>query len=232
MSRRSLRVLLLIIAVMILIIIYARSSRRAVQTANIVPNSPVLIIDAGHGGMDGGAVAASGVKESEINLSVSQTLCSVCRFFGADCLMTRSSETLDYPPNAVSIREKKVWDLKRRVEMANGTNHAFLISIHQNLYPDPRPSGAQVIYADTDGSAEFAIMTHDNLRRCLCPDSRRVAAPATDAIYLMKNVRCPAILVECGFLSNPDEAARLTDPYYQKEIAMILCASYFQFLNS
>ena len=106
-----------------------------------------------------------------------------------------------------------------------------MISIHQNLYPDARPSGTQVLYADSAGSAELATLTHENLRLALCPESRRVAVPASDSIYLLKHVNCPAIIAECGFLSNPDEAEKLLSDEYQTEIAAILCASYLQYLS-
>lgn len=183
------------------------------------------MIDAGHGGLDGGAVSERGDRESVINLSIALRLHDLCRLFGQNAVLTRASETLDYPPEASTVREKKVWDQKRRLALINGTPNAVLLSIHQNHYPDARPSGTQVLYAATEGSEAFAAYVHELLRQHLCPENRRVAAPASDGIYLMKHVDCPAILVECGFLSNPEEARRLTDPSYQMKLAAILCAA-------
>ena len=199
---------------------------------SVCRDGSVLVIDAGHGGLDGGAVSADGRKESVINLAIAQKLALLCRFFGQSCVMTRSTEEFDYPAEAVSIHDKKVWDQQRRVALVNATADALLISIHQNKYPDARPSGVQVLYAASAGSDAFAELTHENLRRALCPESRRVAIPAGSAIYLMKHVQCPAILAECGFLSNPDEAAKLSDPSYQTKLATILCASCMQFIGA
>ncbi len=210
-------------------IIVSWPGRKAVP-ADVRENARrTLVIDAGHGGMDGGAVSGVGLRESEVNLAISMKLYDLCRVLGLDCAMTRCEEALDYPPEAKSVREKKTWDLHRRAEQVNDLPFPVLLSIHQNRYPDVRPSGAQVFYAPTDGSALFAGLAHNNLIRCLCPENRRVCAPAADSIYLMKNVDCPAILVECGFLSNPEEAEKLSEPAYQTSIAVILCASYLQF---
>ena len=192
---------------------------------------PMLLIDAGHGGLDGGAVSSDGVKESGVNLAIAQKLHDLCRFLGEACMLTRSGEALDYPPEAKTVREKKLWDQNRRIAQVNATENALLISIHQNLYPDPRPSGTQVFYAGTEGSQAFAELTHENLRCHLCPENRRVAVPAKDTIFLLRSIHCPAILVECGFLSNPAEADKLTSAEYQTELAAILCVSYLQFIS-
>ncbi len=211
-------------------IIRCTGTGRSVKASASTQRAHTLVIDAGHGGLDGGAVSVYGDRESAINLSIAERLFDLCRLCGAECIMTRSGEDLPYPQNAESVRAKKRWDLENRVEICNSTDGAVLVSIHQNRYPDARPSGTQVLYAQTDGSAGFAAMTHENLLTALCPENRRVASPASDAIYLLKHARCPAILVECGFLSNPTEAQLLTDSAYQSKIAVVLCASYFQYI--
>ncbi len=192
---------------------------------------PTLVIDPGHGGADGGAVSVSGKKESEINLSIAQKFADLCRILGYRCVLTRSSERLAYPETADSIREKKAWDQERRAELIRETEHAVLISIHQNLYPDARPRGPQVLYGRKAGSAELAEITHRNLLNALYPESRRVAAPASDSIYLMRIAPSAAILAECGFLSNPEEEALLCSDPYQTGIAAILLASWTEYLK-
>ena len=190
---------------------------------------PILIIDPGHGGLDGGALAADGTTESSVNLSIGLKMREIGRIFGTDAIMTRTSEALDYPDENASIHNKKVWDQKARVSLINSTENAILISVHQNTYPDPRPSGCEVLYGKTVGAKEFAEVTQNHLISQLCPENRRVAAPISDKIYLMKQVTCPAILVECGFLSNPEEAAKLESDVYRTELALILMVSYFQY---
>ena len=191
----------------------------------------VLIIDPGHGGMDGGAVSHDGVQESAINLAVSERMLSLCRLFGFRAEMTRSSEALDYPAEETSVHAKKLWDLRRRADLVNQCSGAILLSIHQNFFPDARPSGTQVFYGGADGSREWGILLHDTLIRCLCPGNRRVAAPVSDQNYLMNSIRCPALLVECGFLSNPNEAAMLADDAYQTALAAVIIGVCLQAFN-
>ena len=188
----------------------------------------VLVIDPGHGGLDGGAVSVNGTRESLINLQIAERAEALAKLLGVTTLMTRTGEELAYPPELETVHEKKVWDQKTRLEMVNSTPGAVLLSIHQNRYPDRRPSGSQVLYAATEGSEALGQLVHANLIACLDPANRRVAEPAQDSIYLMRLVRCPAILVECGFLSNYDEAKKLESGPYQTAIAAILIASCFQ----
>lgn len=196
-----------------------------------VSAAPTLIIDPGHGGEDGGAVAADGSKESELNLAIALKLEALSGFFGVPTVMTRSSETLDYPESADTIRAKKVADQKARLELINSIQNAVFISIHQNLYTSAAPSGAQALYAGTEGSMELAEMMQNNFIALLNEDNKRTASRISDDIYLMKNAGCTAVLIECGFISNPAELELLKDPEYQSKVASIILASYIQFTS-
>lgn len=212
-------------------IILKSSDQQAVSTAALEHTSaPVLIIDAGHGGLDGGAVAVDGTLESTINLVIAQKLEIMAQFFGVETVMTRVSETLDYPEELTTIREKKVWDQKRRIALINSVESGILISIHQNNYPDPRPSGPQVFYATVDGSDVLAELAHGVLTERLDKDNRRVAAPISERVYLMKHITCPGILVECGFLSNANEAALLASDNYESKLALVLLCAFGSYL--
>ena len=191
-----------------------------------------LILDPGHGGLDGGAVAADGTKESTLNLEIAFRTRQLAELFGLPSIMTRKKEELEYPDPDATIHAKKVWDQKNRVELINRFQNALLLSIHQNRFPDSRPKGSQVLYAKNSGSKEFAEITHYNLIAQLNPENRRVAAPISDSIFLMKQVHCPAILVECGFLSNPSETERLKSIHYQNSLAVVLLGSCLQYLQS
>ena len=223
--------LFLMITAIIIIIVNGRTSPDPVPAMASVSACPTLVIDAGHGGADGGASAADGTVESLVNLQIALRMEQLAKLFGVPTVMTRTDETLDYPPEAGTIREMKLWDQRTRIALINATENAILISIHQNTYPDARPSGSQVLYAKTDGSPEFAELAHANLICALNPENRRVAAPISDRIYLMKRVNCPAILVECGFLSNPQETAKLKTVEYQTELAAVLMGSYLQYIG-
>lgn len=193
---------------------------------------PVLIIDAGHGGADGGASSADGVLEAEINLKISQKLNALAHLYGKETVMTRETSTIDYPSEANTISKQKVYDQKTRVALINSYPNGVLISVHQNFYPDTRPSGAQVLYGHTPESEVFGKLLHVNLVAALDPENRRVAAPIDDKIYLMRNAQCTAALVECGFLSNPNEAAQLCSNDYQNKISVVLLASYLEYWNN
>jgi len=190
---------------------------------------PVLCIDPGHGGEDGGAQTADGVLESGLNLDIALRLDALAGLYGVETVLTRSSETIEYPEDANTTAKRKVADQHSRAELVNSLSGAVLISIHQNCFPDSQPFGCQVLYADTEGSEAFGKLTHELLCASLCPDNRRVAAPVSDSIYLMQNVDCTAILVECGFLSNPREAGLLTTETYRMKISSVLLVSYMSY---
>jgi N-acetylmuramoyl-L-alanine amidase len=223
------RLLLLIIAFLLIIAIGIIFSRGVIAETLPEEGELVLIIDPGHGGEDGGAQTAGGVLESEINLDIALKLEALAGLFGQQTVMTRETEDIKYPDDACSIAGKKVADQKSRVELINSYPGAILISIHQNCFPDRRPFGSQVLFAETVGSEEFGKLTHDLLCKSLCPDNRRVAALISDSIYLLRKVNCTAILVECGFLSNADEAELLVTENYQTKISAVLLVSYLQY---
>ncbi len=191
----------------------------------------VLVIDAGHGGEDGGAQSADGLLESAVNLDIALRMEALAAFCGVETAMTRESASIDYPVEAETVRARKVADQKARVALVNSFENAVLISIHQNNYPASQPRGPQVLYAATEGSQALGELTHANLNAALYPENRRVAAPISDSIYLTKMVTCPAILVECGFLSNPEEAALLASDAYRTQLAVILLGSYLQYMS-
>lgn len=185
---------------------------------------PCLVIDPGHGGIDGGAVAFNGVKESEINLAIGLKLRALADFFGVRTVMTREDDSSCSDTAAYSEHE----DLVRRAETVNAVKNAVLISVHQNFYPTSQPTGAQVLYAPDERSRALGEVTQQNLVRCLQPENRRLSEPASKKLYLLSHVSCPAILVECGFLSNIGDLELLNQNKYQSSLAVILLGSFLQ----
>lgn len=185
-----------------------------------------LVIDPGHGGEDGGAVSYSGVPESSINLSVALKCDQVAGLFGIPVILLRNTDVSLAAPEAETLREKKRSDLQTRVDIVNGTADAFLLSIHQNQFTDPRYSGAQVFYRPDEPSRLWAVGTQELLRTALAPENDRQAKQIPDEIYLMSHIQCPAILVECGFLSNPEEDRLLQSENYQRRISIVLISSF------
>lgn len=185
-----------------------------------------VVIDAGHGGEDGGAVSPAGTVESGINLEIALRLDAVLGLYGADTVLLRTEDISLHDPEAQTLREKKASDLRNRVEQVEAIPNALLISIHQNTYAGSgRYHGAQVFYADAESSQPLARHTQEILRQALDPGNTRQAAKLPGAVYLMDHVTCPAILVECGFLSNPEEDALLRNPGYQTKLAAALASA-------
>jgi len=187
---------------------------------------PVLIVDPGHGGEDGGAVSSTGTSESQINLAIALRLDNILGLLGVPVTMTRREDISLHSPGAATLREKKRSDLQNRTALVQGQKNAILLSIHQNSYPNPRFSGAQVFFAPTDGSDLFARTLQDTLRSALDPNNSRQAALISDSIYLMNHISCCAVLVECGFLTNPQEEAKLLSTDYQIKTAAALAGGY------
>lgn len=188
-----------------------------------------LVIDAGHGGEDGGAVAPDGTPESGINLDIALRLKALADFWGVPAVMTREENTIDYPAGVTTLSQMKKADQDARLALIAQTPGAVLISIHQNYYPSEKPSGIQVFFGGKPGSEALAVTMQGNLTTLLCPENRRVAAGIDSSIYLMRRAECPAVLVECGFLSNPSELAELKDPVYREKLAVVMLASYLQY---
>ena len=190
-----------------------------------------IVIDPGHGGEDGGATGVAGTRESDLNLAVSLRLQALLRLFGHEPVMVRTTDTAVYSAGAGTISEKKVSDIHNRVRLVNDTPGALLVSIHQNFFTQGKYSGAQVFYADDAYSRELAQQMQAQLRASLDPGNRREAKAASGTVYLMNHIQTPGILVECGFLSNAVEEARLNTPAYQTRLAMTMAAVLLQNLE-
>lgn len=205
------------------------------RTATVVSeNLPIkdrkcIVIDAGHGGVDGGAVSCTGVLESQINLEIALKLEDLCHLLGLKTRMIRSTDCSVYTEGS-SIAAKKVSDLKERVRIVNETEKGILISIHQNKYADSRYSGAQVFYATTDGSNILAKSIQDTYWESMDPASNRKIKKA-DGVYLMQHISCPGVLVECGFLSNPEEEALLRNAAYQQKLCCVIASACSRYLT-
>lgn len=207
-------------------------SRAATAMAEAAPvaRSHCLVIDPGHGGEDGGAVSCTGRPESGYNLDISLRLRDLFQLLGYDTRMTRTTDTAIYREGE-TIAQKKVSDLKERVRIVENTPGALLISIHQNYFSDGRYSGAQVFYAQSEGSRELAEALQGSLVTALNPGSSR-KAKKSDGVYLMERIHCTGVLIECGFLSNGEEAALLASRTYQKRLCCVIASAVSEYIDS
>ena len=191
-----------------------------------VLRTALLVLDAGHGGEDGGAVSLTGVPESQINLAIVLKLRDVLGLYGVDPILLREEDVSLHDEDAKNLREKKRSDLKNRVAAIEKAEGGALISIHQNTYPSGRYHGAHVFYAPTEGSQALAEHVQSSIRTALQPGNERAVKQIPDTVYIMNHITCPGILIECGFLTNPAEEAMLRDPDYQRKLSAVIAAAW------
>ena len=230
---RKRQVIIAIVLIFIGLAFFMKSCMLSVKTGSFEQEDLVLIIDPGHGGADGGA-NLDGVCESTLNLDIALKLDNIMGLFAAPVALTRVTDMIQYPSGANSIRAKKLADQKNRSTFIKGFPNAVLISIHQNKFPDDAPHGAQVFFSKNPGSEDLALKTQTLLKSILEPGNKREANKIDSGIYLMKSIDCPAILVECGFLSNPIEFVLLQTEEYQIKIATAIATAYissYEFLE-
>ena len=190
-----------------------------------------IIIDAGHGAPDGGAVGSTGVLEKDINLSVAKALQRLFESNGTNVVLTRSDDNGIYDVSG-SIKNKKVSDIKNREEIINESNADLFISIHMNKFPQSKYSGPQVFYSANNKNSELlAKCIQESMIAALNPENKREIKKADGSIYLLKNAKIPAVLVECGFLSNVDEEQKLIDENYQRQLAWSMYCGIIEYFN-
>lgn len=196
-------------------------------------NSKVIVLDAGHGDPDGGAVGATGTVESELNLAVAKKIKRRLEKKKFTVIMTREDENGIHSDKVQSIREKKREDMHRRLEIANGSDADLFISIHMNMFQDGKYRGAEALYSDKfENSMLLAELIQAELVAIDPENQTRTAKKADGTIFLMKNAELPAVLVECGFISNPEEEALLKTDAYQNKIADAIVGGIEEYYRS
>lgn len=225
----------IILAGVLAVLLTTTLAARWFQPRNLVPVfAPVrlpeyqLILDAGHGGEDGGAVSISGVAESGINLAVVRKLDQLLGFYGIAPKLLRETDISLHDASAETLRQKKVSDLKNRVAAIEVVENGVLISIHQNTFSNAAYHGAQVFYREGEESKALASLVQSAIRDGVDPANKRTPTKIPDSVYLMKHITCPAVLVECGFLSNPTEEEKLRSEGYQTQLALCVASAWLR----
>ncbi|MGN1409533.1 MAG: N-acetylmuramoyl-L-alanine amidase [Eubacteriales bacterium] len=191
-----------------------------------------FVLDAGHGGEDGGA-SAGDVLEKDLNLRITENIADLCTVFGVSTRLTRTDDRLlyDYYDDLEDYKgKKKTYDLRNRLKIAEESPPDLFVSIHMNKFTQPQYRGLQVYFSpNTDESEEAAAMVQSYVKKYLTPENERQTKRATQAIYILKKIKTPAILVECGFLSNADELALLQTQQYREKTAAVIFASCMEY---
>lgn len=226
-------IILAVILISFCVILYSAFSNISTQTsAEPADTQPTIIIDAGHGGEDGGA-QVNDALEKDINLSIANKLADILRLCGCKVKEIRDEDVAVYDDDAQTLREKKVSDLKKRVEIANGDENNILVSIHQNKFENSAYSGAQVFYSqNNENSRVLAEDVRNAVVSLLQNDNTRELKPAGSDIYLLDHATVPAVIVECGFLSNDEEREKLSDDGYQSEMAYAIAMGVLEYMDS
>lgn len=214
LKKKSVALVCLSFAVAIAVMI----SLRAVPTISF--NKPyTVVVDAGHGEPDGGAVGINGTIEKDINLQIALKLREVLENRGVRVIMTRTDDNSICDNSARTLHEKKVSDMHNRLEIINTSGADLFLSIHMNSFSDPKSGGLHVFYSRNHPEAEeSAILIQESIAKITGAKTHAVKT-ASDTLFLMKNPIPPAILIECGFISNPEEEKLLNDDNYQSKIA-------------
>lgn len=203
---------------------------RTLRDSDIMPvgtvpvSDKVIVIDAGHGASDGGAVGLSGTSEKEINLEIAMRLKELLEKTGAQVIVTRA----DDEPLADSKRE----DMRLRKNIRDKSDADIFVSIHMNKFPESKYSGAQVFYSSDEESKRLGEAIQDSMKTILNPNNNRVAKKAEDSIYILKKSSVPSVIVECGFLSNPEEEQLLKSRDYQEKVAWSVYSGIIDYFDS
>ena len=189
-----------------------------------------VVIDPGHGGRDGGAVGEDGTLEKELNLAVALKLKSILESADIHVVMTRETDIELASPDSP---HKKADDLKARLQLAQNQQNALFVSIHMNKFPVEKYRGLQVYYSENHAESLTLAQTIQNAaQNALQNTAERKVKPAGDSIYLMSHLEIPAVLVECGFLSNTEERELLKNEQYQKKLALCISAAVLEYISS
>ncbi len=199
-------------------------------SSNKLDNRTTIIIDAGHGGFDGGAVAADGTPEKDINLQIAKYLRDFLELNNFHVVMTREEDVSTESDNGKE--NKKTSDLYNRLQLMSKYEDAIFVSVHLNKFTSTSVSGAQTFYSQNcDGSEALAQSIHNRVVSLLQPDNPREIKRGTKSIYLLRNATCPAVIVECGFLSNKTELEKLKDEKYQRMMAFCVFCGIMDYTN-
>lgn len=185
-----------------------------------------VVLDPGHGGADGGAVGRNGTQEKDVNLTIAAKTAAFLQFFGVDVVMTRTDDRSLHSAGAETLRQQKTEDLQYRCAFTMRQKSPIYLAIHQNFYADTVSHGAQTFYSSKNvGGKSLAEMVQNDLKKVLGAENSRKAAPNPNKNYLLDHLTCPAVIVECGFLSHPEEEAKLRSADYQNQLAFSIAMS-------
>lgn len=195
-------------------------------------NRLTIILDAGHGGEDGGAVAADGSLEKHYNLDIAKRLEKILILYGFNVIMTRTEDKMTCDDNLTSQRQKKISDIRNRLNIIESTDNSIFVSIHQNNFNDPSQKGIQVFYSKNNfQSRVLAESIQNSVVSSIQINNKRKVKKSGTEIYLLYHSEIPSVMVECGFLSNPEDLSLLDDECYKQKLSMCIADGILKFVT-
>ena len=197
----------------------AEEQNKYISTVSLPASGKTIVIDAGHGVPDEGAQSSNGTTEAETNFKIALKLQNLLEQSGCTVILTRSDENAIYDIDSKTLKQKKISDIKNRVKIGNESSADIFVSIHLNKIPQSQYDGWQTFYKEgSEDGARLAKTIQENLNKTIQKENNRIAK-TIDKIYIIKHVEIPTTIVECGFLSNPDEEKLLLEDEYQNKLA-------------
>ena len=222
---------LIILSAMLYLTFLANFS--AAEASSMPITQKTVIVDAGHGGDDGGAIGIDGTVEKDINLDIAVKLENILKFYGFNVIMTRTQDVMTCDDGLDSLRKRKISDIHNRFELMRKNPDAIFISVHQNKFEDSSQHGTQVFYSGNDErSKELAEAIQTSVTLTLQRKNDRVVKKSGSGIYLLYHAKIPAVLVECGFISNSDEVKKLKDESYRMKLAILIADGLLKYLSN
>jgi N-acetylmuramoyl-L-alanine amidase len=209
----------------------AAESPKASETAADASEKRVIVLDAGHGGLDSGCVGINGTYEKDVNLDIVKDLGAMLSLAGYEVVYTRTDDISIHDDGVEGVRNQKISDMENRLGIVQKYPDCVFISVHQNRFTDPAYFGGQMFYT-TNNPANFRLARiMQGLFSELQPGNDREVKLIDNGLYLFKNTAQPALLIECGFLSNPDDAANLSSAEYRKKVAFTIYTGLARFFG-
>ena len=219
LNKKTIRIFVLSIFVMVFGIAFVSDQKESVPTVTLPVSGKTIVIDAGHGKPDEGAESSRGTTEAETNLKIALKLQNLLEQSGCSVILTRSDENAIYDIDSKTLRQKKISDIHNRVKIGNESSADIFVSIHLNKIPQQQYDGWQTFYNSNNADGQkLAVSIQNNLNDAIQKENNRVAK-SIENIYIVKHVEIPITIVECGFLSNPDEEKLLLEDEYQNRLA-------------
>ena len=219
LNKKRITVIVLGVFIAIFAFIFTTDRQEIVPTVSLPVSGKTIVIDAGHGKPDEGAESSRGTTEAETNLKIALKLQNLLEQSGSTVILTRSDENAIYDLDKKTLRQKKISDIHNRVKIGNESSADIFVSIHLNKIPQQQYDGWQTFYnSESENGRKLAVSIQENLNDAIQRENNRVAK-TIDNIYIIKHVEIPIAIVECGFLSNPEEEKLLLDDGYQNKLA-------------